>query len=189
MDGVLADFVRHILTAKELHEFEREKSPVYDVAKRLKITQQEMWERTLAPEWWSSLPVLHGGPDVLFQTIWSSLDWFDGDYTLAVVTEPHAGNIGRCCEGKAAWLDGEVTDAVPLIFIAGASRSLLARPNALLIDDNEANVAAFTRAGGKAILFPALTNRLHKFEPHALDFLAEAIQNMQDNSYQNESCS
>lgn len=84
----------------------------------------------------------------------------------------------QCCAQKIEWLREHVapnfTD-----FTFTKSKRLLANTHHLLIDDNANNVDSFVAAGGHAVLFPAIWNRLHEKSgvafAHTLGEVARAL--------------
>lgn len=70
--------------------------------------------------------------------------------------------------GKRCWIELHIPLYRHRLIITHASKSILASPETLLIDDKDENVDDFIKAGGNAILIPRPWNRLrrHKVIPY-----------------------
>ncbi len=62
-------------------------------------------------------------------------------------------------------------------YVMTARKHLLAKPGTILIDDYEANVMAFQKDGGKAVLFPQIWNANHEITDR-LDFALESVERL-----------
>jgi 5'(3')-deoxyribonucleotidase len=62
-------------------------------------------------------------------------------------------------------------------YVMTARKHLLAKPGTILIDDYEANVLAFQKHGGKAVLFPQVWNREHGVTD-SLGFTLESVERL-----------
>jgi len=66
---------------------------------------------------------------------------------------------------KAKWIYDNLPTWLHKQFLIGPCKYMCASSEALLIDDSDANVQAFRRAGGKALLYPRPWNSLHDLHP------------------------
>lgn len=147
MDGVLVDFVS---TAMQVHggKYDAASWPAkeWSIARVLGITEEAFWQTI--DEWgrdfWEHLAEYSWAAGLLeaCSTIAAS---------VAILSSP--SRSPDCHAGKKSWMDRHCQD-YPLILCNAAQKHLLARPDRLLIDDNDDNVRRWCEAGGKAILFP-----------------------------------
>jgi 5'(3')-deoxyribonucleotidase len=68
----------------------------------------------------------------------------------------NAQGIAEAEEGKTKWLIAHGFSDIPVVFTADKHK--YAHPNAVLIDDSNANCEAWRKAGGRDILFPQYWN-------------------------------
>lgn len=66
-----------------------------------------------------------------------------------------------CLAGKLEWISRNSPEFMHRQYLIGPRKRFCAHPEALLIDDNDANVDSFRAHGGKAITVPRPWNRLH----------------------------
>ena len=141
LDGVLVDFVGPSLA---LHGKSIPPADVrWNFPQQVGIPEPEFW-RPLGFDFWSNLPWTTEGKQLLHGVRLSALSY-------GYITSP-CGTEG-CVEGKRAWARKNLPCKGSLMLVGGA-KHLLAHPNALLIDDHDANVEKFREHGGKAILVP-----------------------------------
>lgn len=145
MDGVLANFIE---AAHEVHgrKYVHEEYP------------RGCWE--IADHWGISVDDFWAGIDRKFD-FWEELKpypWCQELIKLArsagkqvkLLTSPSKSPL--CYYGKRAWCSVNVPHDIELIICK--SKSLLASPTRLLIDDGDHNVMPWVNAGGRAVLFP-----------------------------------
>lgn len=131
------------------------------------ITTQEFWN-TLRwnATFWETLKPLPNMEDVLRVARWA-------DPEFVLVTTP-----SRCSSsyvGKLNWVRRHLGERFNRFVLTG-DKSLMAHPDAVLVDDKEENVVRFQEAGGRGILYPRYHNRLYNIRtnpiPHLLNQLA-----------------
>ena len=72
----------------------------------------------------------------------------------------------RCCRQNRGFRD----------FLIGPPKWICARPDQLLIDDNDTNIDNFRDRGGHGILFPQPWNRNHGLVEDRMGYLREELQ-------------
>lgn len=151
MDGVVADFMGHALA---YHGFDRElmmdKWPAgeWDAAKVLGITDKAFWAKIDSESFWDSVPSFKGA--ALF---------YERLCTHAPVTFATTPSYAAVCySAKIRWLRFFIGNVKVMM---GHQKWLMAKPEHLLIDDNDDNVFKFRHGGGKAVLVPRLWNADH----------------------------
>lgn len=87
-----------------------------------------------------------------------------------------------CKSGKWDWIRKHLGFVCyfPVRVIMCADKSRYATPNTILIDDNEDNVKRFQEAGGHAILFPALWNRLYTKSADPIPYIEGWLRDITD---------
>lgn len=113
-------------------------------------------------QFWADLPPLPW-MRFLFDSLLTLGDKYGFDVAFCSTPVRHAS----CAKGKVEWIQRhfgyDFTD-----YILAHDKTLLARPSTLLIDDLEANVLSFCKAGGFGILCPAVTNCYKRSPDEAL---------------------
>ena len=108
------------------------------------VTLEECNQRCTT-SFWANLDWMHDGRDIL-RTIMETL----GLEKVYFLTTPMP-NL-ESASGKMMWVNGNLPIYLKRTIITQAPKSLLAKPNTLLIDDKDENVEEFTKAGGYGIL-------------------------------------
>lgn len=179
MDGVICDFVS---AALQLHK--KDPSRV-----------RETWPRGK----YDALPSLCGWKSE--KRFWDLIDANSVDVTYntrsfwidRVEAYPWADRLWDICEaraptwiltspsrsawsayGKIQWLKNWKGEKFRQYVIA-PEKHHIARPHALLIDDNPRNIRAWGKRGGAAILFPRLWNERYKQHDHAFDIVVDEL--------------
>lgn len=113
---------------------------------------------------------------------WVSLNWTsDGHDIIRLVTStfkpeqiyllttpmPNSGSY----TGKALWVQKHLPEYSKRLIIITAPKSLLAKPNTLLIDDKDENVEEFVKAGGHGILINRPWNKGYERADHTVEDL------------------
>jgi len=178
MDGVLADFVGAALRVhgigRETFDAVHERQPGnYDLAAPLGMTENEFWE-----------PINQSG-----YRFWQDMEptpWFDRVITLAeetvgqnwfIVTSP-CRDRAACCLGKHLWVENHLGRTFDRLIPTGY-KHLLARKDAILIDDREETVEKFRKAGGgRGIVFPTQHNSLYAFKHRPVSYVREQLGSM-----------
>jgi hypothetical protein len=145
LDGVLVDFVGGALAAHG------RTLPIADV--RWDFCTQIGFRGVDDPAFWAPL-----GYD-----FWANLGWHaDGRAIVGTVDRLFEGQVALltspcdtlgCAEGKREWVRRHLPEFSQRLLI-GTSKHLVAGPGKVLVDDHDANVAAFRCGGGRAVLVP-----------------------------------
>lgn len=168
MDGVMCDF---ITPAMALHGslITSDEWPlgVFSAETVLGIDSDEFWKPINAAgyHFWRRLPAYPWLPELLREIQAIGVE-------IVISTTP--GPDPHCPAGKRLWLDQHMPFDAPVMF--GHRKELLARPGALLIDDNDKNCDGFRAAGGSAVLFPQRWNRNHGITADRIGYLREQIE-------------
>jgi len=148
LDGVLADFTAGVRTLY------RKPAPTpADLGKSLGgalgIDEGMMWARIeeAGRGFWEDLPATAHA---------NALVALAREHGEAVILSAPASSPNAAA-GKMAWFHKRFGKRNKDVILT-ARKELLAGPGRLLIDDSRANVAAFTAAGGAALLWPTLEN-------------------------------
>lgn len=115
---------------------------------------------------------------------WKYLDWtHDGqeieravrdkfeDIYLLTTPMPNTGSG----TGKLEWIKHHMPWAYSRTIISYAPKSLMAKPDTLLIDDKDENIADFVAAGGRGILVPREWNELHGWAGETLQVVKNSL--------------
>lgn len=146
MDGVVADFVAGICAA---HGIDRARIPdgQWDFIASLEMTEDRFYAPCRKAEFWEELPEVP-----------KSRQFVETLRTLAPVvlcSQPtkHPGAFA----GKYAWARKVFGPGLPVCLVE-PDKTILARPGAFLIDDNDNWVRRWDEAGGVALLYPTRYN-------------------------------
>ena len=155
MDGVITNFVKGVYDAF---------NKPYILPPQLKYDFWKYWELPATTkqvdlicnkEFWNNLEWMYDGEDILKEII----KYFKPEKTY-LLTHPMP-NV-ESATGKWMWVKGNMPEYYSRTIITQAPKTLLAKPETLLIDDKDENVEEFIDAGGDAILVPRPWNKLHK---------------------------
>ena len=123
------------------------------------------------------------------RSFWQNLEWMDDgrDILRAIM-----GTLGlekvyfltkvmpnvESASGKMMWIQDNLPIYLDrtIIMTLGVSKSLLARPDILLIDDCDKYVDEFREAGGKALLVPRPWNRAHLQADRTVEVVKEFLE-------------
>lgn len=129
--------------------------------------------------------------DFCDKSFWQNLEWMDdGRDILGMITEVFEPekiylltkmmpNVGAA-SGKMAWIQDNLllySDRVILMTL-GVSKTLLAQPDTLLIEDCDKYFAEFVAAGGQGILVPRLWNKEYEQADKALQVVKDGLEGM-----------
>jgi len=155
LDGVVVDFVSAALKLFDAEHLQKDWPPgEWDITNVLGVSATDFWSRVDARGelFWKNLQVYP----------WAGclLNLID-DYEWYYATSPSRSH--RSSSGKVLWMQ-EQHGTHFRRYVLGEHKHLLAKSDALLIDDNQKNVERFVENGGKSILFPRPWNRLHHID-------------------------
>lgn len=151
MDGVLADWHTAACRACGIERPESLIHKGWALAETLGITEDVLWARVDSCEtFWRDLEPYPWVHELV------ELCQMYGEVTIA--TSP--AWKPSCASQKIEWLREQFGDRFSS-FMIGRKKHLMARPNAVLIDDWDKNVKLFRDHGGYAITFPRPWNSMH----------------------------
>lgn len=146
VDGVVADFVG--ATAK-LFDFDPAVVDRWDYYPAIGHTEQTFWDRikSAGVDFWRSIEPYEWANELL-----AKLNEV-GPVTLLTAPPPRTDIRGQMIAGRVDWIHARFGDRFENYFV-GRPKERLAAPDAVLVDDSDANFVDFCRAGGHGILFP-----------------------------------
>lgn len=144
VDGVLCNFIDGIIKSKGL-DITHDQWHNWNHHIHLGMTDEEFWEITRVPDWWLNLQPYPWASDLI--------GLFNDFFDVVYCTSPSLDS--SCPSQKVEWLrrHGFMSETRNDYIIA-PKKELLARPDAILIDDSFNNCDRFRMAGGTAIVFP-----------------------------------
>jgi len=154
IDGVLANFRKGIHNIFDKPYDYSTLSPKWKFWDDWPDVTFEMVNAACTTSFWAGLEWMHDGHDILRAV----LNKFN-EYQIYLLTTPMP-NL-ESTSGKMMWVNDRLPVYLKHTIITQASKSLLARPDALLIDDKDKNIEEFCKAGGQGILIPRAWNELH----------------------------
>jgi 5'(3')-deoxyribonucleotidase len=154
LDGVIADFYSSMCRAFG-----------HDPAKAMtRLKPEDWWFRSVLGEMTESH--FWGVIDKLGEAFWADMEMYPHAHELYEELESMApvyfvsqpSNAPFSASGKVRWLQKFFRHPKCRAFFLTPHKSLLAKPNHLLIDDSDVNCKKFVEAGGNALLFPRRWN-------------------------------
>jgi 5'(3')-deoxyribonucleotidase len=144
-DGVLGDWVKqvHLWADKPLKPWK-----AWDGFSENGITQAQIDDMMSFVSFWDSMELLPGA-----KKLWAEVGKLAD--SVYVCTRPFPDP--NCLYGRAVWLERELDIEIRQT-IYMHDKYELARPGAILIDDNVDNCRLFEAKGGRAILYPQSYN-------------------------------
>ena len=167
MDGVLVDFVTAALRLHDRLEVLQDwPAGEWDMSEVMGISGPEFWGpiAEAGADFWATLEP-YPWCDDLFELVESTGPW-------CILTSPSGDPF--CAAGKIAWLQRRFGRGFRR-FLIGPPKWVCARPDQLLIDDNDTNVDRFRERGGRAILFPQPWNRNHALVEDRMSYLEDEL--------------
>ena len=168
MDGVLVDFVTAALRLHDrLEVLEDWPAGEWDMPEAMGISSPEFWGSIseAGADFWASLEP-YPWCDELLELVQSTGPW-------CILTSPSGDPF--CAAGKITWLQKRWGRGFR-DFLIGPPKWICARPDQLLIDDNDTNIDNFRDRGGHGILFPQPWNRNHGLVEDRMGYLREQLQ-------------
>lgn len=173
LDEVLVDFRGG---ACRVHGWNREEIDqhtialdCWDMCKPTGITVSQFWEpiHNLGEQFWSLLEPLPWFDQLVdFLNTNYGTNWY-------VVSSP--SQCPSSYYGKAIWIEKYFGHQfMNYRFIPFCNKQILSKVGTL-IDDRPDNVAKFVQAGGDAILFPSVGNKLHHLRHNPVEYLKEQL--------------
>lgn len=185
MDGVLVDFVRGTCRVHRAPNpwADGANAGDHDTVKLFGMTPFEFWQPIQNHVFWALLQ-----PTPECDAVVRLCERAVGALNVCLLSVPCQS--GGSASGKMAWIKRRLPEIGSRFLIGGNSEApevppkhFCAHPDAILIDDSDANVDAFRAAGGKAILFPRPWNSRHEFACEGDDW-GDAVACLNDELYQ-----
>lgn len=170
LDDVLNEFTMHALAhvdcAIDPWDFSAcDPALGYDIIKRTNaLLPHREPPFTLTSFWsmfnrndWANFPVSNE-----FEFLLQQSEALVGRENICILTTPILDP--DCAAGKVEWIYNHCPKWLHRQYLIGPPKHFCARPDALLIDDSDANVEAFQEHGGQAILVPRPWNSCNGFD-------------------------
>ena len=173
MDGVIADFHKGVCDAFQQPYNYNDSLSTWNF--------WEDWDKSVTREdvnakcninFWEHLPCTHDGFEI-FKAIRSKFK----PEQIYILTNPVVGGAGTAT-GKMLWIKKYLPDFYSRIIITQAPKGLLAKPDTLLIDDNDKYVDGFIEAGGRGCLVPRPWNRAHFCADRTVEVVEAFLENI-----------
>lgn len=174
LDGVLASWVEPMLrltghdTAEVFARWEQLDPRPWNIFDVVDMSASQGWRAIdqAGDRFWANLPLMPHARELFARC--------EAIGETTILTAPSYDRSSQA--GKAQWLDyhfgkGFARDRALL----GASKHVVARPGALLIDDSPRNCAQWAAEGGSSILFPALGNERYRLADDPLTAIEPAL--------------
>lgn len=174
MDGVLADFHKGVYAAFTQPYSYDESLATWNFWEdwKIPVTREDV-NAKCDTHFWEHLPWTHDGLDI-FEAIRSKFR----PEQIYILTNPVVGGAGTAT-GKLLWIEKYLLGFIKRIIVTQAPKGLLAKPNTLLIDDNDSCVDGFREAGGRAFLIPRPWNRTHLNADRTVQMLQEFLERLE----------
>jgi len=131
-----------------------------------KLSPKEFWN-AINRKVWASVPL-----SAECQYLLDNCKDLVGEENVCILSCPT--NDPECLAGKLEWIHEYMPPWLWRQYLIGPQKWMCARPDALLIDDSDANVMAFRKHGGQAVLVPRPWNILHG--THTTETLQQAFE-------------
>lgn len=149
LDGVLADFVAGALKAHGREDVSAA-SVTWGIEAQLRLEPAAFWA-PLGFDFWANLTPYPDGLSLLS----AAIGMVGGD-NIGLLTSPC--DTAGCVDGKRAWVSRHLPQFSRRLFV-GSAKELFAGPTKVLVDDHDANIDKFNRAGGRTLQPPRPWNR------------------------------
>ena len=171
MDGVVADlagavFKRYGLTMEEAYN--NWTPGVFEMSPALGYSDKYFWSVEMASvgeEFWANIEEYPWAKE-LYEF---SASMAETHFLSTPSDDPHSA------AGKIKWLQKFTNDKHFKKYTLTNFKEESARWNRILIDDKEANIDAFSKAGGKTILFPRRWNRLKEMAEDPMKYVKSCL--------------
>lgn len=166
MDGVLTNFFKGVCLKFE-KEYDYHSLREYNFWNPWNITREQV-DAVCNSNFWANLEPMHDAFEI-FDAV--SNKFPDKDIYFLTAPMPNIGSWS----GKVQWIRWHFNTFEKRLIITQAPKSLFAKSDTLLIDDNDENVAEFVAAGGQAILVPRPWNELHGWADISLQIVKQSL--------------
>lgn len=171
MDGVLVNFHKGVYDAFEMPYKYDGRLKTWDFWENwpTKVTRGDI-NAKCDELFWSGLGWMHDGKQILDVV----LKKFDADQ-IYLLTNPVVGG-NTTATGKMEWIEQHLPKYYDRVILTVATKALLAKPNVLLIDDNDRNIDEFAKAGGQVLQVPRPWNGLSNLANCTVDAMASMLE-------------
>lgn len=178
VDGVLSDFVyaslAHHGLPTNVYDHPDAKG-IWDIEKVVGWESKRFWDPLATHDFWAKIPLM---PDAMKIIVLLERRFGDNITLLTAHSKfSNEPNNHHFSSGRHAWINTHLPEYRDKFFI-GRQKWRLAHSGTVLIDDKDENIAAFKKAGGRAITVPRPWNSM--WNRTALNYLPEALQEMGD---------
>jgi len=162
MDGVVADFVS---AAARAHGVMISEWPAgeYDICKVFRIPSNRFWGALDSEAFWSGIPLTSFADELMYL-----LNGKEKFFLTSPTMSPQS------LAGKCRWIQA-MYPKMGRKFLIGPQKHYCARPGTCLVDDSDANVNEFRKAGGQAVLVPQPWNSAHDHVEDRLEYLKKRL--------------
>lgn len=169
MDEILVDFNRGLYDALGMEYNYVTFHQVYNYFGIIGKTREEI-DALCTLEFWANLKWMHDGKSIL-----ENVRYHFRAEQIYLLT--HCMPNVNSSTGKMLWLQKHLPEYQPrtILLQIGVSKSQLAKPGTLLLDDKDEAVADFITAGGQGILVPRPWNRARDFANLAAEAVRGAL--------------
>lgn len=169
LDGVIVDFASAACRAVgQPHHadttFKEWPTGQWSMAEVFGMTETDFWNEIdrHGEDWWASLEAYSWAAELVSEI----------PVPFTIATSPSRNPASS--SGKVRWMRSYFGKRFNN-FLIGSQKYLLAKPDTLLIDDNDRKVSDFREAGGHAILFPQPWNANHGITADRIGYVREML--------------
>jgi len=162
LDGVLCNFNERVLQVFNKPDYEVTK---WSFFKDWGLTTQEFWQKIdETPGFWENLKP--------YPWMNELLDFIENRANFFLVSSPSWN--ASSYSGKRKWVQKYFGKEFNRLTITN-HKELLAKKNAVLLDDSDSNCKKFLEAGGIPLLFPQPWNAAHTCVPNRIEFVKNRL--------------
>ena len=173
LDGVCSNFEKGL--EKIFNKPYNKRSPLIKTHQWYGISLKDQWEKIDAQgyEWWADLET-----EPWFLDLKSMIKSFTNDIVILTACPRYAEHAAK---GKVLWIRKHFGLHQDFIITKSSLKKHCARPDSVLIDDNDTNIQEFNKYQGKGILFPRIWNSLYKKEDEKLEYVESLLKQHYEN--------
>jgi 5'(3')-deoxyribonucleotidase len=181
LDGVIVDFNLPVMKYHRAVLDSEAKYPsgyLWDIVGATNSVRQDRGYDPLTPsQFWDALPFSFWKKLKPYEYAHHFIEMLDAIGTVYIATTPTKSTSSLA--GKYSWIKSNLHASFRERFFIGRPKHLLANPDAILIDDNDANCRDFRYYGGRAILVPRAWNEKgHLADGHPYDHVMDELRDM-----------
>lgn len=153
LDGVLVDFVGGACNAHSMRNpyTNGQHAGVFDIERAWGMTKEQFWHPLNSHKFWANLGWTINGKAILRMV--EAVFGKDNVYLLSKPCESP-----ESASGKLEWIQKNMPDYAKR-YLLGPAKNFAAHSGAVLVDDNDENVADWAKRGGEAVLVPQPWNK------------------------------